>query len=236
MKKLIRFLWLKERFNHLWTFLAIWLSCAMLIVLTCKAGNFKEKECMLFSAMLSIVILIIRIGKSADVFVDKSHILLPANMLQKYLSLLLFNVPMTLAVSIAAYIFAVYSGTFVAENLGYCIGNPTDNLVLLWNWSSQHTLVPTVVLLAYLTAFTLGIYIHGFAASSIVFWTYILSFQVAVDAGIGTEYEKTVIVALLTVAIALLPVSWLAFKRKRYDRILFRKQYFAFGEKQQISF
>ncbi|MBE6331061.1 MAG: hypothetical protein E7070_01965 [Bacteroidales bacterium] len=236
MMNLIRFLWLKERFNHLWTFLTIWLSCAMIIVLTCKAGNFKEKECMLFSALLAIVVLIIRIGKSADVFIDKSHILLPDNMLQKYLSLLLFNVPVTLAVSIAAYIFAVYSGVFVAENLGYCIGNPTDNLMLLWNWSSRHPLVPTIVLLACLTAFTLGIYIHGFAASGIVFWTIILSLQMAAYAGIGTEYEKTVIVALLTVAIALLPVSWLVFKRKRYDRILMRKTYFAFGEKQQISF
>ena len=157
MGKLIRFLWLKERLNHLWTFLAIWLSCAMLIVLICKGGHFKEKDCMILSASLAIAILIVRIGKSADVFVDKSHILLPANMLQKYLSLLLFNVPMTLAVSIAAYIFAVYSGTFVAESLGCRTENPIDDLTLLLNWSSQHPLVPTVVLLFCLATFTLGI-------------------------------------------------------------------------------
>lgn len=232
---LIRFLWLKERLNHLWTFLTIWLSCAMLIVVTCKAGHFKEKECMLFSAMLSIVILIIRIGKSADVFVDKSHILLPANMLQKYLSLLLFNVPMTLVVSFAAYISAVYSGVFVAENLGCSVGNPIDNLMLLWNWSVQHPIAPTVVLLSCLATFTLGIYIHGLAASGIVFWTFTLMFQIAAYTGMGIEYEKAMIAASLTVAIAMLPVSWLAFKRKRYNRILMRKQYFAFCEKQQIS-
>ena len=129
MKNLIRFLWMKERFNHLWTFLVIWLI-GTLWVIVMSDGMFHLFTLPWFILdVILVLILVSRLSEVCNVFNVKHNILVPANMSQKYLSLLLFQMPLTVATVVLGYALALGCGNVLLHCFG---GNTIDLTQACW--------------------------------------------------------------------------------------------------------
>ena len=196
MGKLIKFLWMRERFNHLWTLLGIWLGSTAWIFLLGEGTN----PAWYFLHGCIIVAIAFRLSYTANVFIDKSHILLPADMSQKYLSLLLFQMPLTVGTGVLGYLLAL------------CCGGAS--------YAMQSPVVPAALLLGCMWIFTLGICLpYGTALGIAGFLTFFYAKGLAFAHGHGVDVQ-TIVLILLANAIVLLPVSWMVFRRRRYDYCL----------------
>lgn len=214
MKNLIRFLWMKERFNHLWTFLAVWLTGTLLIVL--MEGD--EQGAIGCTMSITLCLFLFRFHKIINVFFDKTNFLLPVSMWQKYLSLLLFNMPFTIVVWVFASILSVFSGKVVLMCMGY--GAETLDLACFWSLLMQHPIILASIPFACLTMFTLYVY-KEWMGPWLVFWLFywISMLMKRIHFLDGMVSDETIVIVLLLCSVVMLPVSWLVFKRVQNDRI-----------------
>ena len=202
MKNLIRFLWMKEWFNHLWTFLVIWLI-GTLWVIVMSDGMFHLFTLPWFILdVILVLILVSRLSEVCNVFNVKYNILVPANMSQKYLSLLLLT-----------------SALGCGNVLLHCFGGNTIDLTQAWDFLVLDPIALVAMLLGCMWLLTLSI---GYGAMSIsifvlLAFVYMKIFSFAYGHGMGI---LTMTMILLVNAIILLPVSWLMFIRKKYDKFV----------------
>lgn len=215
MKNLIRFLWMKERFNHLWTFLVIWLI-GTLWVIVMSDGMFHLFTLPWFILdVILVLILVSRLSEVCNVFNVKHNILVPANMSQKYLSLLLFQMPLTVATVVLGYALALGCGNVLL----HCLGGNTIDLTQAWDFLVLDPIALVAMLLGCMWLLTLSIGYGAMSISIFVLLAFVYMKIFSFAYGHGMEIQ-TMTMILLVNAIILLPVSWLMFIRKKYDKFV----------------
>lgn len=212
MKNLIRFLWMKERFNHLWTFLVIWLTGTLLIVL--MEGDEERVVCCVAAEMLFVASF--RFNRIINVFFDKTNFLLPVGIWQKYLSILLFEILFSIVVWMLAGVMALLSGKVVLLCMGY--GADSIDMMRICTYILQHNVILAYTPFACLVVFSLYVYKDWFDPFFVFLGLYKIP-QLILKNFDGIPSDQTIVIVLLLSTVVMLPVSWFVFKHVQYDRI-----------------